>query len=268
MLILSAIYEVYKPNIEYVDGCLKNKNSQIKKESLKYKYSKCKDSWDGLENMLLDKSSSVRNQAAWILKKHSNINILDYYKNSLKEGNILIPIIGIGENGSINDADLILPYLKNEDNKTVRITLASLGKLLKCKGDYIYWEYLLNERENISKTAYKCICNNEISYGLKKLFDEYNKNKSLHIKKYLLLLMLNENSWERLPYLISLYSEIQSAFLKDKILKFISKRDMYAKISPESAELIKSEILKVEGILPENILEGIIFDLKNIPSNS
>lgn len=261
-LIISGVFQFYDCTIQQLDAYLKNKNCLIRKKTLDYKYSLLGDVWDGLDDMLLDRSTGVRERVVWILRKHSDFNVLDFYINSLLGEYLIIAIMGIGENGNKEQIRLLLPYLKNEDDKIVKTVILNLGKLMGYDGYELYWRYLMDERQEVSKSAYLSIRKNSIRYGAKKIFDEYKVNKMYHVRKYLVLLLMQENSWDRLPYLLNIYDDVELMPLQDKIQMKIIHRDMYSKISRDQAELIRIEVAKKEGLFPKKILEDINFDIK------
>lgn len=263
-LIISGLFNYYQCTIQQVDDYLKNENGFVERKALEYKYSLLNGVWDGLEDMLLDRVYCIREYVTWILRKHSNLNILDFYKNRLVGNSMQIAIMGIGENGDKDQVSLLLPYLSHEDNKIVKVTLLTLGKLMGCDGYDMYWQYLMDERLEVSKSAYLSIQKNQILYGAKKLYDEYQVNKLYHVRRYLVLLIMQENSWERLPYLLGFYGNAQLAELQDKIQMKIRCRNMYGKISLEQAKLIENEMDEKKDVIPKNILEDIRFELKYV----
>ncbi|MDF2589814.1 MAG: hypothetical protein K0S41_3655 [Anaerocolumna sp.] len=200
-IIISGVLKLYDCSMEEINSYLKNENSSIRRKALEYKYSLIGNSWTGLEEMLLDQNSGIREFVAFILKKYRQFNILDYYIEHLKDNNPSTAIIGIGENGFKEQVNVLLPLLDNNDDKILRNTVISLGRLMGIDGYDLYWKYLMDERLVVSKAAYLAIRSNSVHYGCEKLFDAYNKIDVHYIKRYLILHLMQENSWERLPYL-------------------------------------------------------------------
>jgi hypothetical protein len=260
-VIISGILEFYECSMEYIDVYLKNKNSDVRRKALEFKYSILKDSWIGLEGMLLDENSGVREIVTFILRKHSNINVLQFYIEHLKDKCLSIAIIGIGKNGEKELSSLLIPFLDHNEDKIVKLTVLALGNLMGYDGYDLYWKFLMDIRPGVSKAAYLSIRNNLIHYGAEKLFGEYKTNSLHHIKRYLALLIMLENSWERLPYLLYLYDDVDLSELHDKIRLKIINRDMYGKITQQQMDFINKVMNEREDVFPKKLIENIRFDL-------
>ena len=261
-LIISGILEFNDCSMEQVNIYLKNENSNVRRKALEYKYSLLKNSWDGLEEMLLDQNSGVRELVLFIVKRHVHLNVLNYYIDHLSDIKPAIAIIGVGENGTKEHVQLLMPFLSHSDEKIIRITILTLGKLMGAEGYDLYWKYLFDIRPGISKAAYLSIRKSLIHYGAEKLFSEYKANEIHHVKRYLALLIMQENSWQRLPYLLYLYDEEDLAELQDKIRLKIISRDMYGKVDRKHVDFINKVIEDRKDIFPKKLIEDIRFDIK------
>ncbi|HHX57248.1 MAG TPA: hypothetical protein GX710_04450 [Clostridiales bacterium] len=69
----------------------------------------------------------------------------------------------------------------------------------------------------------------------------------------MILLLINENSWERLPYLLKLY-QYEDEQLQFYIHKAIAKRNPFVRVSVELATFIKSTISEQQDILPKELV--------------
>lgn len=256
LLIIRHLLQEHNLSDEQLLYYLKHKSSYIRKEALIYKYQLVKDCWIGLEQYLLDPCYSIRDYTRFILNKHTDFNVLEFYRSSLENRNA---IYGIGECGSFDDAKDIIPYLESDKANTV---LSSLSRLLKDKGSDIYWQYLFSDNISVSKQAYLAIKNNKIKYGAKTIYSHYLKNNIEHIKRYLFKLIFNENAWDRLPYLLMLYNtHIED---RDIIIHSINNRNLYYTLSQDQANEIISIMSNNEYQIPNNIVKSILFDLKFI----
>ena len=70
---------------------------------MEYKYHVLKCAWPGVEDLLLYANCGIRDLAAYILKKHSQLDILAFYEKHLKEPVPVPAILGIGEQGRALD---------------------------------------------------------------------------------------------------------------------------------------------------------------------
>lgn len=130
-VLIVGILQYYHCSQKQLDEYLKNKNSIVRRKAMEYKYAVTKDYWDNLELMLLDKSKGVRELAAYIIRHHSDISILGFYVEHLKDENPVAAIVGIGEHGGAEDGKWVLPFIKSSVPKVVSVTLETLSKTIK-----------------------------------------------------------------------------------------------------------------------------------------
>lgn len=261
-VLIVGILRYYHCSEEQIEGYLKNKNSIVRRRALEYKYAVIKDYWDGLEMMLLDTSRGIRDLAVYIIRQHSNINIVEFYQEHLQDENPITAILGIGENGGKEEGQQLLPFLKLSNLKVVSAALIALSKTIKMDGYDIYLEYLTNKESAVAKAAYYAIRSNNIHYGAEKLYQYCRQYEYSHIGKYAMLLLIQENSWNRLPFLLDLYARNQFEAYQDQLWRAIVKRDMYGKISKQQEERINKMLRETEELLPEKLIKEIRFDMK------
>lgn len=258
-ILITKTLEHYQCPKEQMEEYLKNKNSIVRRKALEYKYQIENDYWPGLEGMLLDSNKGVREMVSYIVQRHSDISILDFYISHLQDENPINAIMGVSEHGGKENGKLLLPFLQSNVNKVVCTTLKALAKTIEFDGYDMYAEYLVNKEQSISKAAYQAIKYCSIHYGAETLYAYCVQYEEPHVKKYALQLMLRENSWNRLPYLLELYGEAE---LEQKlILEGICTRNMYGKISKEQEEKILKSLEKKEHLFPE-LAKEIRFDMK------
>ena len=241
MILLGILYH-YDCDTQRIEEYLKSKSSVVRYETLVYRYyTKEKAPWEGLSDLLMDKTKRVRMEASYILKKHNVLNVLDYYKGKLAEHVSTAALYGIGEQGGYNEIALITPYLEDEDERLARAALTAYTNLMAEKGRDFYWSYLLGGRASVCRHAYLAIKKFDIHYGAETLYNEYQKQDDQLSKKYLLDLLCREPStWGRLPYLLMLC--VNGDVPKEKeyaVSKAINKRSMYARVSQEEAQRIR-----------------------------
>ena len=278
-VIWTGLLTYYPCSMEMADCYLLHRSSFVRRKAMEYKYHVLKCAWPGVEDLLLDVNCGIRDLAAYILKKHSQLDILAFYEKHLKEPVPVPAILGIGEQGRALDdrhglADLVLPYLEHESEKVVRGALEAVGMLMGAEGEEIYWKYLLDTRPCISKAAYQCIRKNGIHPGAALLYGEQEKwrksdetagkspDSVCHIRKYLILLLIQENSWDRLPYLIFLLKDESLKEYRDKLLGALQIRSPYARVDRKQAAFIKQVLAEEAEAVPEELARAIVFDLK------
>lgn len=268
MLVL-GILRNYNCSKEVLTGYLQNKSAVVRFHALNYYYEEEHDAWTGLENMLLDKSKRIRDNVSYILEKHTDISIRNFYIQKFTQATSQIAVLGIGEHGINEDAALLLPLLDAPDELLARDVLKAYGMLVKEKGEDVYWRYLLHGRELSCIQAYRNIKKYHIFYGAGILYHTYVERRDKESGKYLLNLLLREPSWKRLPYLLLLYDEkdFSQKQLND-IHNGIHFRYMYAKVSSVEAQNIRNILAKVGDKIPQELKKEIEFDLVHVEINN
>lgn len=278
-VIWTGLLAYYQCSMEMIDGYLLHRSSCIRRKALEHKYQVLKCAWPGVENLLLDVNYGIRDLAAYIVRKHSRLDVLAFYEKHLKDPEPVTAVLGIGEQGRDLDGrhgltDLIVPFLEHESEKVVRSALEATGLLMREEGEEIYWKYLLDTRPCISKAAYVCIRKNGIHPGAGLLYREQEKwrgtnetagkcpHSLYHVRRYLILLLIQENSWDRLPYLIYLLKDDSLGEYRDKLLGALSVRSLYARVDRRQAAFIKQVLEEEAGSVPEELARAILFDLK------
>lgn len=78
--------------------------------------------------------------------------------------------------------------------------------------------------------------------------------------------MIKEKSWDRLPYVLTLYA--QNIFPKENflLLRAMNYRYMYEKISPDQAEKVRETLVQYRSELHPSLVKSLEFDLKLVSS--
>lgn len=282
-ILFSGIIRFYGSDSFEIDKYLEDKNIEIRYCALNYKYNKVRTSWDGLDKMLLDESAKIRELVSFILRRYDNFEVLKFYQDSLKEaeqrwkeasGNeskiryrriCKGALLGIGENGSKNDISLLERYMKHSDSGIVRAAMQAYGLIMREQGSELYWNFLVGDMLEYAITAYKLINKYKITYDSKKLYDTYISKKNSAASNMFLNLLLRAPSWDRLEYLIELYdaSDISEHML-NAVKEGCNRRAMYGSMSVAKVERLKAVLERKKEVLPESLINEIIFDLKYV----
>ncbi len=234
----------------------------IRKSALEYRYEHLKESWPGLPAMLLDSGRSVREYAAYILERHTHLDIREYYLEHLKDKRPEYAILGLSEYSCRGNVDALLPGLGNPEKKVQKYTLLALGRQEDFEDEELLWNYLLDERADISKAACLSIQKRGFYPGAERIYHAYCSSEKEHQKRYLLRLLLRENSWNRLPWLIRIYSEALPEQEKRLARGGIACRFMYAKVPDALKEEIRRALKEAHEKLPEGMEEQILYDMR------
>lgn len=253
------------------------KSAVVRYYMLVFRYEQEYGAWDGLCEMLTDPSRRIRDYAAYILNKHTDINVIAFYRSELDRHASKIALSGIGENGTKAEMEIIIPYLEEERESICTAALDAYGKLAQTDGEEIYWRFLFDERPVLARMAYRCIRKYGVQYGAARLYEAYLQNRSEFLDDYLLTLLLNEPFWKRLPYLLTLIGgDALTETQRQKTIAEISREYlygcpsdascnfMYSSVSKQQADWICSLLKQNEDHISESVRKRILFDLKHI----
>ena len=265
MLLILGIFRHYGYDSLWAETYLHTKSAVVRYHTLIYRYEQEHHAWEGLQKMLMDPSRRIRDYAAYILEKCTDMDVAAFYLKELEKNVSKTVLLGIGEQGTKTELEVIRPYLEDDREQICKAALEAYGKLAESDGEEIYWRFLYDTRPMIARQAYRCVQKYQISYGAQRLYEAYMQNRFYFMSDYFLNLLLSEPSWIRLPYLLKLYCE-KELTEKQRLLVTagIHSRHMYAKISKEQAERICYILYQNRDFIPEDISKGILFDLKHI----
>lgn len=270
-LVIRLILQKYECSETQIEGYLSNKSPIVRQRALAVKYECLGSAWKGIEKYLLDTAGGIRSDVCYILRRHTDFDILAYYKQKLHTSEEAVAILGIGENGSVKDADLLAEYLYADRPRLVKNAMKALSGLGAVSiGSVnladVYWDYLNEVDAAIAKAAYNAITKCDISYGAEKLYQAYISCTNVSVRKYLIRMLIREPSWERLPYLLLVYEpdNCREDSTQFWIYRAIASRSVYARITREWADFIMETVKKRESVISDTLKNEIIFDLEHI----
>lgn len=265
MLLILGIFRHFGYDSSRADQYLLAKSAVVRYHTLVYRYEQEHDIWNGLEAMLTDPSRRIRDYTAYILKKHTDIDVIAFYRKELERRVSKITLYSIGDHGTKAEIAVIRPYLDDARESICKAALYAYGKLAQTDGEEVYWKFLFDARPVLAKQAYRCIRKYEISYGATRLYEAYVKNRSGFPANYLLMLLLSEPFWKRLPYLLLLNCDGNLTQKEHQIVaEGICRGYQYGSVSNQQADLIKNLLEQNENTISEPIRNRILFDLKHI----
>lgn len=204
--IMSLYIEKYDLTAEELDEFMDHKSVSVQRSAIEQKYKIFGNSWPGLENKLLSPSGPIRELARYILKKHDDFDCRTFYMEHFDPSVKKACIAGLGETGKPEDTAILMPFLEDTDAKAVRITLHAIAVLNGEKSAELYWKYLQDGRGNVVSQAFKEITRLDIKYGAKQIYELFEKTDSDPVKRKLANRLVREPYWERIPYILMLYS--------------------------------------------------------------
>lgn len=262
-LLIRGILNHYDIGMAELERYLGDKSVSVKLCAMEYRYQRTKDAWPGLEQMLLEKSGKVRSYAAMILRSHTGLQIHDFYVEQLEERPAAAVILGIGEWGTEQDVSRIERFLEDEKENLAAAAITAIGKICGDGRADLYWKYLFDKRPSVAARAYRNIKACRIRYGAGCLYEAYLTCSDSVTAKYLVNLLLREDSWKRLPFLLKLY-QIEDLELRDLIHKKAEKRYPYATLSRTEEAAVRQAMEEMADQLPRDLKQGINLDLRHL----
>ena len=253
--------------MEDIDELLSYRNTFVQRKALERKYEILRGYWDGLENMLLSPSESIRGTVCFILRNNTDFDIRAYYMDHLKDAESsqkAICIWGIGENGLASDWDELVQYLEEDNKNIIKSVLHAIGNLDATGSEEVYWKYLQDERIDVMCQAFREIITHDIRYGAERVYDLFCKTESVLLKRKLVRILLGERCWDRMPYLLMLYSYPDDEIRNPVRRTIWSKAAVYADVSRQQADLIEKTMNDEQYHIPESLKKSITFDLRHI----
>ena len=279
-ILLRQIFAHPDCTVEWAEHYLKDPSSVVRRMAVESRYGRLKDSWPGLEEMLADSSKGVRGYAAYILKRHGSLDIRGYYLDHLTEDGRGYAILGLSEYSRQGNVQSFLGCLEAQESqehqkrqegqerqevqtrRILRAVLLALGTQEDFSDVEFLWRYLADERVDIAKAAYLSIRKLDIPLGAERVYQAYMEAELAHQKRYLLSLLLKENSWERLPCLLGLYHVDMPEREREQVLSGICCRSMYGKVTKPLQQAIVSALEQKREELPAGVEKGILYDMR------
>ena len=103
----------------------------------------------------------------------------------------------------------------------------------------------------------------QIRYGAGILYEACLACPDPVIRTYLIKLLLMEDSWKRLPFLLRLY-QTEDLELREMIHKRVDKRNPYAVLGRTEETLIRQALEETADQLPRDLIQGIELDLRHL----
>ncbi|MDE6926502.1 MAG: hypothetical protein K2P59_14820 [Acetatifactor sp.] len=263
-ILIGGIFARPDCTVERAERYLTDSSAVNRRRAVEYKYEHLKTCWPGLERMLLDSSRGVREYAVYILEQHSSLDIREYYLDHLGEDKPEYAIMGLAEFGRSGNLPELMKCLERPERRVLKCTILALGYQEDFTEEELLWQYLPDDRNEISKAAYLSILRRDFYPGAERIYEAYIKSEAEHQKRYLLKLLLRESSWKRLPYLVRLYGREMPEEESRKVLSGIRNRFMYGKISQPLREDILLALEENGGALPEGMEKAILYDMKYV----
>jgi len=263
--LIGRMLSLYDISDETAERWLRSRSGVVRKNALQFMYDHGKADAETAKEFLLDEKKSMRELAAFIVQKYDpDFDFTDFYLKELDGDKRYAAVLGLGELSDAKKAEKPLrEMLSDSDEKTAALALTSLSHIIGDRGGDIYFGYLTSESKKLAAAAYRAAMSAKPLFGADNLYQLYRSVSDPVLKRRLIMLMLHEDSWERIPYLLEVYGSEGIAF---QIAKAVSQRNVYAKISSELAKRIRiaaDDALSC-GRITDDIYNLLIFDLEHL----
>lgn len=226
-------------------------------------------SYSELESALLDKSSTIRILARFLLKKlDTSIVFSRFYIDRLNSNkNVRESLLGIGETGRKEHAQLTLPFLYNSNISISKAAIRALSMLDGDKHKLEFVQLLQSEQQAISKAARKAIEPLYYHDIKDQLYDIYKVTSYDHTKYNIALLLCSLPKWEAIIYILMFYINTEnrdvSRLGKTNFLKWIVHFNRsFETPSTEQINVLRTLLLKHRNKLQQEEVKAIEFCMK------
>ena len=260
MSLMSLFVKQYELSVEELDEFINHKSIMVQRKSIEQKYAMLGKTWDGLENKMLSPSANIRETVRYIFNKNGGFDSRSYYLERLDISDVKICILGIGETGKPEDKEILLKYLDDSRTGVVKNTLHALGMLCGDKLSDLFWKYLNDDRQTVVLQAYREISAHNIRYGAEKIYDLFMSTDSELIKKKLAYMLVREQYWDRIPYVLMLFN-YDDVNIRNVIRLGSKWKSSYYPLSKQQALYIKEVLENEQYQIPDSVRRDVLFNL-------
>jgi hypothetical protein len=234
--------------------------------ALQYLYdSKKNDMMKFAKQMLLDRSSMVREFARKIVQEHTcNFEFSKFYLEHI-ESHTVAAIFGLGEIGKKGDAEIIDKYLNDSRISVVRASIVALMRLDNERIQTKIIEMLGDSRIGVVKTSQQMI----VKYGVmdyKRIQEIFQSTHFEYSKIKCAAILFAAPKWQSLIYMLeSLSCEMESVqkmalqSINEWLFKF---NKSFVKVTIQQQETINHLIASYDEYLPASMKRELLFVIK------
>lgn len=224
-----------------------------------------------LEAALLDKNRAIRDYARYLIKKYDTTYDFVHFYSRKKTAHLSvhIAILGIGEAGRKEHAELIAPYLKHHNVAIVKAAIRAVAMLDGETYKSSFADLLNCKHRGISKAATKAITTLNYEDMKESLLTLYEDTIYDHTKNNTALLLSSLPKWQALIYIIKFYVNTE-----DDEISNLGERQLEGWIAQynrsfvlptkQQIETIKALLYKHRHDLEQQQVSAIEFCLKGI----
>lgn len=229
------------------------------------------ESFKQLEAALLDKSRAIRAFARFLIKKQDETYDFIMFYSQMLTANLSVQtaILGLGEVGRHEHAELITPYLRHNNVSFMKAAIRAVTMLDGETYKRSIAELLNYKHRGISKAAMKAIASLNYENLKEPLYTLYKDSIYDHTKYNTALLLSSLPKWEAIIYIIKFSVNAEddgiSRIAKRKLERWIAQYNRsFVLPTKQQIESIKTLLFKYGNALEQQQVCAIEFCLKGI----
>ncbi|KZZ84319.1 HEAT repeat domain-containing protein [Bacillus sp. SJS] len=223
-----------------------------------------------LEKALFDKSAAIRSAARYLLKKQNITEIAPYYTKVLKQKpdeNLRGALLGIGETGSKDHVEMILPLLNVDKTGIVKAAIRAVSMLDAENNKDEFIKLMSHEHSGISKESRRAVQRTFCYERTNDIYRLYKEGKTYHSRYQAAVLLSSLSKWDSLRYILEFYvtkeDDSISRLGKRQLAKWMAVYNRtFTAPSKEQVVLIRQALLKYGIEISQSESEQIEFCLK------
>ena len=230
------------PKIE--DLLLTNKDPRVRYKIMQYRYNRLNNTWQDIQSLLTDSNRIVREYAKYIVQKHSNIDVREYYINLLKNEEVNSNILcGLAEVSTTQDTEIFLKYIDSESLSIRKSALYGISKSSNInQHSELMYNSLVDTSKGLSKLAYTIIMANGIdNIDYNEYYFKLLSTNELVLKRRIAKIIITsyDLNWMSMAYIFKLASIPEVQDIAYKGIASIIDNQKYLKCPKDDAEYIK-----------------------------
>ncbi len=259
----------YLERTKLLNQLLCDPSAFIRLESLR---TLCKEPTDSSTSQvmtaLLDRSSAVRAFCRWKLTDlETDIDFRQFYleqiANNKKVTEIATAVLGLGDVGRSEDAQMLIPHMLHSNATVRKSVLQTIARLDATNYSDLFIQQLQNEAPGISRTAANAMQLTLAATTAEELWTIFTTTPFLHVKRNTLRLLNNTSKWDRVIYLLLVASGDNPRFRTIALSKLqgwyreFHTTWAYTKPTAEQMELLIVGMKTFTGELPYKLRESL-----------
>jgi len=214
-----------------------------------------------LHEALLDNSAAMRGIARYHLSQAGAFDVTDFYRRALKTSPVAA-LDGLGETGTAQDAERLLPYLSHPVTKVRRAAVKAVSRLDGDNHMMALFAALGDERPSVVHEAREALRPRLGLLGGDTLWRLFKTASQPHVRRDVLALLASLPKWESIPFLVEAAADEDPAIgdLAAKRLRGWSSGYNSSFVRPTQAQTVRlEEALRVN---PDVNLTAVMDDWK------